>query len=108
MTYAEQFPKPEGDIPPEPPEEPATPAGREPASLTAYQAAKRSWRALAIARDEWILAFRKHGVAVAVDKLIKQEERSPGERIAMIMGMTWLENRLSPHEDVFTALFGGL
>lgn len=98
-TRVEQFPKPDGDIPPEP--GPETPLSDR--------------IAIAKVRSDWIMAFRKYLVATAVDGLDARLEAlgstnrmTETEIIAFVLGSAYLEGdgTIARPGGVFAGMFG--
>ena len=99
MKLADKYPRPST---PEPPECPEQPTDRP---YTSEEIA------MVHAHNEWVRAFRKHRVALAIDKLNERRERfndgaeeSGVETIAIILGRAWLEDQERNPFDLFGLL----
>lgn len=109
-TWVERFPKPEGERPPHPGEEPkwteAIPRLSDGSpEFSRYCKAKDAWEEARKKFNTHGTATRKFIVARAIDELISRD-RTVVEDAIRILGMEYLEG--APTTNIFGSLFGGL
>lgn len=88
MSFSTDFPSPEGPIPPEP--------GPPPAITSLTLPEYREWDMKVNARNAWVIKKRRSVVAAALDELDTKglAGLTAGEKIAFIVGISYLEGTL--------------
>lgn len=98
-TWVGRFPKPEGERPPHPGEEPSEPLKPD------WQQRSKEWFAKKRAYNDHGIAMRKWLVARGLDEM-QSRTTTPVEDVVYVLGIEYLEGGSSP--NIFGSLFGGL